>query len=167
MANGRPLKITKKVIDTICEAIQIGTPFSHAAVYGGISYRTFLYWMQIGREEAERLAVSLEQGEDQEPDPTKESFLHFFRKVEEAKSYAIVGWVNTINEHATGRSDPNWARYMLSKHSSETYGEQAQKIELTGKDGGPVAFDINPMLKKVWGLETPPAQVQVDADNSD
>lgn len=138
--NGRPLKITKKVIDTICEAIQIGTPFSHAAVYGGISYRTFLYWMQIGREEAERLSVSLEQGENAEPDVTKESFLLFFRKVEEARSFAVVGWVNTLNKHATDREDPSWARYMLSKHSPEIYGDQAQKIELTGAGGGPVAF---------------------------
>jgi hypothetical protein len=128
------------VVETICDAIQIGTPFSHAAVYGGISYRAFLYWMQIGREEAERLEGLLEQGESAEPDPAKENYLHFFRKVEEARANAIVGWVNTLNQHAVDRSDPNWARFMLSKHSSETYGDLPQKVELTGANGGPVAF---------------------------
>lgn len=138
---GNPPKLTKKVIDTICEAIQIGTPHSAAAVYGGVTYRAFRYWMSEGQAEAERLAGLIEQGvENPEPEPAKALHLHLFHKVEEAKAYAIAAWVNTINTHAVDRLDPNWARFMLSKHSPETYGEQAQKIELTGKDGGPVAF---------------------------
>lgn len=137
---GAHLRLTKRTTELICDAIRIGTPLSHAAVYGDISYRTFLYWMQLGGEEAERLEALAEAGEENlEPLPEKERYLQFFRKVQEAKSTAVLGWSQTLSDAAT--RDPNWARYMLSKWAPELHGVEAQKIELTGKDGGAIKTD--------------------------
>lgn len=137
---GAKLKLTKTVAKNICDAIQIGTPVSAAAVYGGVSYRTFLYWMQMGGEEAQRLDELIEAGEnDPQPDEKKAVYLQFFRKVGEAKAEAAATWSQTLSDAAS--KDPTWARYMLSKHYPEAYGDQPQKIELTGKDGGAIKHE--------------------------
>lgn len=137
---GAHLKLTPRTMAAICDAIQIGTPLRHAAVYGGVSYRTFLYWMQQGQEEADRLEALVEAGEENPAVlPEKERYLQLLRKVEEAKANAAVGWTNTINQAAN--TSPEWARYMLSKWTPELHGDQAQRIELTGKDGGAIKTD--------------------------
>lgn len=142
MAGGRPLKFSKRVVQTICEAVQIGTPLSTAAVYAGVTYRSFQYWMDKGREEAERLNALIEAGEENpEPDAAKVEYFQFFLKVEEAKANAVVGWTNTINTHATDRQDPSWARYMLSKWAPELHGVETTRVELTGKDGGAIKHE--------------------------
>jgi hypothetical protein len=133
---GRPLKLTKPVTERICDAISIGTPLTAAARYGGISYRTFLNWYQAGQTEFERLEEAEAQAKKADPDPDQKKYLQFFHQVEEAKANGMISWANVLNNAA--RVDPKWAAYMLEKWDSQTYGQQAQRLEVTGKGGGPI-----------------------------
>lgn len=110
---GRPPKLTKKVSETICAAIGIGTPLSAAAVYGGISYPTFTLWVNRG-EKAKML-----QDEGLEIPDTETEYLTFFNNVQEARANAAVGWANTLNTAAN--TDPSFALRMLQIWYPETY----------------------------------------------
>lgn len=132
---GRPLKITDHLTKKICEDIVTGMPQSLAARKAGISYQTFLNWHKAGEAEAKRLEV-----EGEEPDLDQKIYLDFFDKVEKAKLEAIRDWVTVVYNASV--VSPDWARWMLSKWAPEEFGDQPQKIELTGKDGGAIKTDV-------------------------
>lgn len=59
---GRPTKYTAKVREAICEAIADGTPYSHAAALGGISYETFCEWRREKPEFSDAINKAVAKG---------------------------------------------------------------------------------------------------------
>ena len=51
MPAGRPSKLTKKVVEKICEGIRIGLQYEQAAIRAGIDYATFKRWKARGDTE--------------------------------------------------------------------------------------------------------------------
>jgi hypothetical protein len=120
---GRPTKFTKDTRDKIVQAIQMGATYELAAQFGGVSYDTFNNWMKRGAEAAEG----------------DQAFVDFFETVKQAEGKAAVGWLAKIEVAA---NDGNWqaAAWKLERRYPGDYGRQ--RIELTGKDGGPVGVDV-------------------------
>jgi hypothetical protein len=116
---GRPTKFTKDTRDKIVQAIQMGATYELAAQFGGVSYDTFNNWMKRGAEGVEG----------------DQAFVDFFETVKQAEGKAAVGWLAKIEVAA---NDGNWqaAAWKLERRYPGEYGRQ--RIELTGKDGGPV-----------------------------
>lgn len=119
---GRPPKLTKRVTETICNAIGIGTPLSAAAVYGGITYPTFTLWVNRGEK------ARILQDSGQEVPESELEYLTFFNNVQEAKANAGVTWANVLNTAAN--NDPNFAFRMLQVWFPDTYNPP-QKHEVT------------------------------------
>jgi len=46
----RPIKLNHDVQKRIAEALKLGASYDLASRYGGISYRTFIRWMQRGEK---------------------------------------------------------------------------------------------------------------------
>jgi len=65
---GRASKLTDEVQTRIVEGIELGATYALAAAYGGISYKTFNEWMNLGEEapagkyRAFRDAIKLAEG---------------------------------------------------------------------------------------------------------
>lgn len=127
----RRSKLTKKTTEAICDAITIGATYEIAAVWGGVTPRTFYYWMERGRKESDRL----EQLEIDKPDeahksaPDEAKFFQFFHKVFQSNVEAGVGWLNVISNSAA--VDPVWARYLLEQRFPKDYGQKHQKAQIS------------------------------------
>lgn len=102
-------KYTPERVIRIIKAIKDGLPFSTAAALGGISEATFYNWMRDNIE--------------------------FLESVKAAEAEAEETLVNAI------QTDPSWQSkaWILERRHPDKWGKvDRNKIELTGKDGGPV-----------------------------
>lgn len=123
---GRPPKLTKKIQESVCGAIGIGTPLSAAAVYGGITYQTFTNWFNRGEKAKAVQDAGLEVKDNEK------IYLAFFDNVQEARANAAVGWANTLNTAAN--TDPSFALRMLQIWYPETYNPpQKHEVALQSK----------------------------------
>jgi transposase len=119
----RPTKLTPAVRERVAQAVRLGATYEHAALAGGVDYSTFRRWMEKG----ERAASG--------------AFREFRDAIKKAEGAALVGWLAKIEQAA---QDGNWfaAAWKLERRYPQAYGRQFHqhegKIQVTGKDGGPV-----------------------------
>ena len=60
MPIGRPSKLTPELIETVCNEVRLGMPFSYAAIRAGISEPTFHKYKNRGTKDLEAGSDSLE-----------------------------------------------------------------------------------------------------------
>lgn len=141
----RPSKLTRKIRDTVVEAIEIGCTYQDAARNAGISYEVFRLWRKAGEAALQRLAagaVTVEGLSERE-----RQCVGFYRAVERAEARCAVGMQRVIYEAA--QHEPQWAAWWLERRRSEAYGVKQRvnvqgdgmairisKIEVGGTHGG-------------------------------
>lgn len=120
---GRPLKLTPKVQETICNAIRAGSYSEIAARYAGISAPTFYKWMALG------------DGEH-----AKAPYKEFREEVESARAAAEVRNIGLIQQAANSGT---WqaAAWFLERTAPARWGRRSA-LEVTGAEGGPVKVDV-------------------------
>ncbi len=121
----RRSKLTKKTTEAICDAITIGATYDMAAVWGGVTPRSFYSWMERGRKESDRL----EGDSEAQVDPDERKYLQFLQKVLDSNVQAGIAWLNVINNSAA--VDPVWARYLLEQRFPKDYGQKQQKAQIS------------------------------------
>lgn len=122
----RPTGLTAELQVRIVDAIKAGNYTEVAAEAAGVSKRTYYYWMERGRKEAERL----EQNPSARPRKSEAPFLQFFQAVKQAKAEAELRDLSIISNAA--RSG-NWqaAAWKLERSHPERWGKK-ETTEHTG-----------------------------------
>jgi len=94
---GRPTKYVPETIEKIVNAIAVGSPFSHACNYAGITFETFNEW--------------------------RKQYSEFSEKVKEAEGKAVIGWLARIEQAA---KDGNWtaAAWKLERRYPHDFGRR-------------------------------------------
>lgn len=125
---GRPTLFTPERREKILTALRVGNYRVIAARMGGIADATFYSWLETGK--ADRAAGK------------SSDFVDFLENVEIAEAQAEATLVAHLMKQA--RENPTANLGMLRVRFRERWGEPAARMEITGKDGGPVA--ISPVL---------------------
>jgi hypothetical protein len=113
----RPIPI-EPYIDKLVQAVSVGATYEIAALFAGISYKTFERW---------RLAA------ENAPENSPLGLLH--TRIREAEGRAAVGWLAKI-EVAASEGDWRAAAFKLERRYPEQYGrEPVRKVALTTPDG--------------------------------
>lgn len=120
---GRPSKLTPEVQKKIVKALQAGNYRAVAARFAGVSYESLITWVGRGRT------------------ATGGKFHDFYDAVIGAETKAEMDMVKVIIRDA--KFDAKHAKWFLSHRHRERWADNlAQgKIELTGKDGGPLKVE--------------------------
>lgn len=119
---GNPGKLTPAVQQKIVDALRAGNYYSAAARYAGVTYSRMFAWMRKG---------------EQQPDSMYGDFRRAVLEAEAAAEVAVVAqWRQSIPQ--------NWAaaRDFLARRYPERWAAH-QKMELTGRDGGPVVLTLD------------------------
>lgn len=127
----RPSKLTADVQARVVQAIMAGATYEHAAMYGGIAYRTFAEWMQKGAG-------------------GREPYAQFVQAVKDAEGAAAVANLAHIRKAA---SDGTWqaAAWLLERRYPEMYGRQ--RHEHSGPGGGPIQTeDVTEIDKRALAI---------------
>ena len=106
---GRPTKLNAQVSKKIVEAILAGATYEAASQYAGITYQTFLNWMEQGRAETAGL------------------YFEFFGTVEQANARAQVLFAKRIKSAAA--DDWRAAAWMLERRYPKAYGARIGAID--------------------------------------
>lgn len=132
---GRPTKLDEAAAAEIIRAVGAGAYRKVAAVYAGISERTFREWMAEGKA-----------------DP-KGPYGVFRRNVLEAEAKAEVH-VGTVAFAAAAR-DPAYALSYMRVRWRKRWNPSEGKLEVTGKGGAPLvpASDPTSLLEKLRKIE--------------
>ena len=104
-------------IDKLVQAVSIGATYEMAALYAGISYKTFERW---------RLRA------DKAPEGSPLATLRL--RLLEAEGRAAIGWLARIEAAAQG-GDWQAAKYKLEHRWPQAYGPHLHKVALTTPDG--------------------------------
>jgi hypothetical protein len=120
----RPTKLNAEVTRKVCEAVKLGSTYADAAGYAGIAYRTFADWMQ-----------------SEEPE-----FVQFQQAVKDAQAAGKIGLLAKI-EKAINEGAWQAAAWKLERRDPE-YARR-DRVQLTGKDDGPVKIETGPDLSKL------------------
>ena len=157
----RPPKLTEDIIDEIETALNIGASVEMAVNYAGVMVRTFYNWQKRGRElyaeleaeealheayaEAKRLAkkdetITVPEKPKKRRTLTKyeKLYLQLFHVIETAKAVGGIQHLDYLRKLAP--NNPNVSMWFLEKRYPEVFGRK-ERIELTGKDGGPIETD--------------------------
>jgi len=134
---GQPTKFTPKTKEKILKAIRLGLSITKACNVAGIEYNTYRNW--------ETKALY-----DKEPD-----YVDFFQECERAKDEREAFHLNQIVQASR---DGTWqaSAWFLERSLPQVYGRQ-NKVELTGKDGGPIQSQ-NTNLNVNTSAEISPAE---------
>lgn len=139
----RPTKLNAEVTRKVCEAVKLGSTYADAAGYAGIAESTFRLWM--ASEEPEYLAFSA--------------------AVKDAQASGKIGLLAKIEKAI---NDGAWqaAAWKLERRDPE-YARR-ERVELTGKDGGPVQTSfvavVPPRLSpEEWAAQYAPKPSDADA----
>lgn len=134
---GQPTKFTPKTKEKILKAIRLGLSITKACNIAGIEYNTYRNW--------ETKALY-----DKEPD-----YVDFFQECERAKDEREAFHLNQIVQASR---DGTWqaSAWFLERSLPQVYGRQ-NKVELTGKDGGPIQSQ-NMNLNVNASVEISPAE---------
>jgi hypothetical protein len=121
---GRPLKLTPKVQEQICNAIKAGSYSEIAARYAGVGSATFYKWMALG-----------------DGDSAESPYKEFREAVENARAAAEVRNIGLIQQAA---NNGTWqaAAWYLERTSPARWGRRSA-LEVTGAEGGPVKIDVS------------------------
>jgi transposase len=122
-------KLTPKVRDAICEAVRAGNYLKVAASAGGVTERAVHRWIERGRDELARI----EEGHT--PRKIEEPFVQFVQHLTRAEDQAEADAVRIWREQMP--DDWRAAKEYLARRFGERWGDK-QRVEMTGKDGGPV-----------------------------
>ena len=125
---GRPSKLTPTSHKRVVEAIRRGGYRAVAAEYAGIGEATLYRWLADGAK--------------QDVGPYRE----LWEAVKKAEAAAELGDISIIKKAAR----KNWqaAAWLLERKHPERWGKvDRTKLELTGKDGGPVAVTLADLHK--------------------
>jgi len=127
----RPTKLTPEVHKEIVNAISIGATYKNAVGAAGISYVTFLTWLEIGKK--------TQEGELKKT-KTNKKYLEFFKSVEKAKHTAFLRYTKTI---AKAANSGNWraAESFLKRRDPENWGDKS-KTDITS-GGEKIIVTIN------------------------
>ena len=138
---GRPSKFTPEIRKALIDTITAGLTYTHACQIVGIDYDTFNKWRLKGNRE------------------TKGDFFDFVGELTLAETQTALSMMATVRKCAQGYkikrkfvnkngdlitydedipSDWRASTWWLEHRYPEEYGKQ--RIEHTGKDGGPVAM---------------------------
>ena len=127
----RRSKLTPKVQEDFCAALQIGATIEIAAGYAGVTDRTAYGWLARGRTEEERLADPTA-----EPNPDEVRYLQFFQTAREAGASAAVSWLQVLENAMRGKEgfvpQPGFAMEMLERRYPKDFGKQARVDVTTG-----------------------------------
>jgi hypothetical protein len=107
-------------IDKLEQAILLGATYELAAMYAGISARTFATW----RSECAT-------AEDGTP------LADLRERLRQAEGRAAVGWLAKI-EKVANEGDWKACAWKLERRWPEQYGRTVQNVALTGNNGGPL-----------------------------
>lgn len=134
---GQPTKFTPKTKEKILKAIRLGLSITKACNIAGIEYNTYRNW--------ETKALY-----DKEPD-----YVDFFQECERAKDEREAFHLNQIVQASR---DGTWqaSAWFLERSLPQVYG-RPNKVELTGKDGGPIQSQ-NMNLNVNTSVEISPAE---------
>ena len=116
-------KLTQEVEDRILAALRAGNFRDPASRAAGITRRTLVRWLAAGR------------------DHPRSRFGRFRRAVLEAEKDAEANALNVII--GAGPEDWKAAAWFLERRFPHRWARAAaQRLELTGKDGGPIAAEL-------------------------
>jgi len=134
---GRPTKLTPKVVDALCENIEVGAGYADAAHAAGIANSTLSYWRNAGEEINERVQAEGDQGAGLSQDELR--LWDFWKRFRAAEAQGAVNCATMVYNAAM--KDPDKALQWLERRRPEEWGyRQAIKQELTGVGGGPVVI---------------------------
>ncbi len=153
----RPTKLTSEVTKRICDAIQLGATYEHAAQYGGVTYRAMRNWVQRGENEIER-RDNPRVVEGTQKWNTEEPFVQFFQDIKDAEAKAVIGWLAKIEKAA---NEGTWqaAAWKAERRYPGIYGKQVQEHKHIGKVNH--TFTIDDFMKAQSDLR----QWQADDSN--
>jgi sulfur relay (sulfurtransferase) DsrC/TusE family protein len=107
---GRPTRLTKKVIDAICDAIECGANYADAACAAGVSSSVVSAW----RDEGEKVAELVQAAESQiELTPAQWRVLNFWKRFTEAESQGAINCATVVYNAAM--KDPQYALKWLER----------------------------------------------------
>ena len=116
---GRPTDLTPELGNQICDYIARGVPKQQAAALAGIDETTLYDWINKGTG-----------------DEAKECYAVFAQSVKLAESRFVLLTIDRVE----GETDPKmWAKWMtLGERLQPGVFAKVDRVQLTGKDGGPV-----------------------------
>lgn len=119
---GRPTKFTEQTVNRILEAIRNGLSYRHAVQAAGISYDTFLRWMEKGEN------------------ARSGKFREFFDQVKKAEAEGAERNMKLIQEAAETK-DWKAAAWILERRHPDDYGEK-RKVDANLNHSGEVNIYI-------------------------
>ena len=117
------VQMKPEALDQLKQALRSGNDIETASHFSGISVSNVYRWLELGKHEAERVAVG------QKPNPENKMFLEFWEELRRARAEAIVRNVAYIQ---TAAKDGSWqaAAWWLERTVPETYSRsKAEKTE--------------------------------------
>lgn len=130
---GRKTKLTPSVREAICEAVEQGANVAMRCYNAGIVKQTYLNWIARGEKARAKEAKGEAVADEERP------YLAFLDAIDDAKANYGVQLQQVIYSEAL--RDPVEARRELQRLYPEDYAPPAQRVEATGKDGGPVVHE--------------------------
>lgn len=111
---GRKSKYTPEKVTAILNAIEVGTPYRHAAAIAGISEDTFARW--------------------------REQYAAFAEAIKAAEGRAVAGRLARIRQ----AEPTHWqaSAWFLERKYPQEFGKTVQEQQHTGKDGAPLKIVI-------------------------
>jgi hypothetical protein len=159
-----PLRLTNSIITKACELRAYGGSDGACARHAGVTIQTFCRWLHFGqmirdylddggnfeqpeiyrtwRKEADVVQEKLRRELSQTGGKlSKEhrAYLKLWDGMVAATDAVVVECQQTIDK--AKNNDPNWALKMLRWFNPSEYSEPANKLELTGADGGAIVVD--------------------------
>ncbi len=129
-----------KVCDDVLEWLAMGNFREAACKRAGITDRTLRRWLAEGRKELE--AAEADVGPDDDLDESKLGpYAVFLRKVEKTEANVESGLVRSLVFDEDAR--PEDKRWFLERRHPKRYGKGAMRVELTGREGGPLEVEID------------------------
>jgi len=109
-------KLSKEIVDAVCQEISRGVPIRHACTIGGIAKETYYNWKKKAREERENCSDSEEDLEKLE----QSLYQYFDKESEKAVALAIASRVEHI------RLDNSWqsSAWWLERMAHEDFGKK-------------------------------------------
>lgn len=142
----RQTLLTPEVHAQITNAMRTGAYATDCAAMVGVAVRTHDRWMERGR------AYEAHLDEGGKPSPEEERYLNYMVDCEKARAEARVAAVGAVAKAVRNPETyfPGWrAGIEFLRRTDPSNWDQlgAHKVELTGRDGGPVQFEVGEMEK--------------------
>lgn len=134
VSRGRPTKLAAKVVDPICNQLEMAVPEKFAARSFGISESTFHEWMQKGKAGIK-------------------PYVAFYKAVDRASARAVG---NLHVRSLTGGPGSSQATWLLARRYPGEYGSQ----RTTGDAAEDAPIDIERERKTAEAILTDPAAVK-------